>query len=194
MRAFLFCAAACAMTTTAFANPADYAQPQASFYMSYSFDRPSPRLDAPPGAALRYGFQVDHDWRNHFSGQQAPILRWEFSGLKFDNLSIAGKPLLSRELILQADEDGGIFGYVKNNAGPLAFGLGATILALAIVDGDKDARNRDVSDPDGIGTTDSGNIDNQSPSDADGLPGSNESPDSEGEPGTLGNLPLPVQL
>ncbi len=73
-------------------------------------------------------------------------------------------------MILHADEEeGGVFDYVKSNVGLIALGTGAAILAFAIVDGDKDARNRDPSDPDGIGTLDSGNIDNSNPRDADGL-------------------------
>jgi len=190
MRVFLLGAALCAMATSALAGPADYYQPQASLYMSFAFDKPPVKLNAPPQAALRYGVQLDQDWRNHFNDDNAPILRWEFSDLKFDNLSIAGTPLLNREMILRADEEGGALDYVKDNFALIALGVGGAILAFAIVDGDKDSRNRDVSDPDGIGTVGSGNIDNQSPADADGLPGSNESPNSGGmDSGAGGGTP-----
>jgi len=192
MRAFIFSVALAAVTTSALADSADYYEPQASLYMSFSFDSPPPKLNAPKIAALRYGFQLERQGQTLFQNQQAgqaPLLRWEFSNLKFDNLSVSGTPLINRQMILQADGEGGAINFVKDNAALLAFGLGGAILAFAIVDGDKDSRNRDPADPDGPGTQGTSTIDNSSPRDADGLPGSNESENAPADSGPGGNLP-----
>lgn len=156
MRSFLLGAMLCAsatFTSAALADPANTLEPQASLYLSYAFDKPPIKLNDTQPAALRYGFQLDQSANNLWPTRRSPMLQWEFSNLKFDNFSVGGTPLLSRAMIVRADgEEGGFFSYLKDNFGLIALGTGAAILAIAIVDGDKDARNRDVSDPDGIGT------------------------------------------
>ena len=162
MRNFLLGTALSALATAAMAAPPDYYQPRASLYLSYAFDRPAAAANAPDSAALRYGFALNRTapgWQpdtQALDARHKPLLQWEFSRLAFDNFSIAGQPMFDREMILRQNGDGGgVFGYVKDNFGSIVLITSGAILAAYIVDADKDSRNRDPSDPDGIGTDNS---------------------------------------
>lgn len=155
MRLFFTSVLLCAFASSALAAPADYDQPQASVYMSFSFDRPAATAKQPVQAALRYGFAFDHAHRsgNIIGVQPAPLLRWEFSQFKFDNLSIAGQPLLNRQMLLAADdEDGGAFGFVKDHFGIIAISVAGAITVGALVIGNLDTNDRNLNDVDGKGS------------------------------------------
>lgn len=156
MRLFFLGALLCVFASAALAAPPgyNYDQPQASIYMAFSFDRPATTTQ-PVQAALRYGVAFDRGYRsgNIIGVQPASLLRWEFSQFKFDNLSIAGQPLLSRQMLLAADdEDGGAFGFVKDHIGPIIIGVAGAITVGYIVVGNLDTNDRDLDDIDGKGS------------------------------------------
>lgn len=159
MRLFILSTVLCAFASVAVAAPADYNQPQASLYISFAFDRPVAKTAQAEKAALRYGFALDRSHPHELFGTtSAPLLRWEFSHLHFDNLSLAGQPLFTRQMVLAADdEDGGVFEYMKDHTAMIVLGVSAAILTGYIIDADKDSRNRDPSDIKGPGSPKSPN-------------------------------------
>lgn len=142
-------AATLGLSGTAVAGDWDYG-PQASLYLSYAFDGPSA---AAGDEGIRYGFRVDHERQRRLTPDAPPMVRWEFRRARFDHVSIAGVPLVSRDLVLNA-EDGGTLDFVKNNLGKIALTVAGGILLYAVVEGESNSDGRDTDDIDGPGSVD----------------------------------------
>lgn len=137
------------LSGTAIAGDWDYG-PQASLYLSYAFDGPAATAR---GEGIRYGFRVDHERHRRLAPDAPPMVRWEFHRARFDHVSIAGVPLVGRDLVLNA-EDGGTLEFVRNNLGKIALTVAGGILLYAVVEGESNSDGRDADDIDGPGSVD----------------------------------------
>jgi len=111
--------------------------PRAGMFLSYGFDRP----DDYHRQTLTYGLQIDHDWRAKMRSGQAPMIRLQFADLAFDRFSVAGVPLATRQMILQAN--GGFMGFISNNFGPLVLATAGAGLALTTLEGEQGGDDTD---------------------------------------------------
>lgn len=148
MRAIFF-GVICATFTLApaIAGADDFAYgPNASMYISYAFDAPADRHDT---AGLRYGLRMDHDWRQQqLPGWQPALLEWQFGNNGFDHVAVAGTPLVSSEMILRQEGEGGIGAFFADNLGKIVLVGGGTLLVYGLIAANSSENDRDSSDVD----------------------------------------------
>lgn len=118
--------------------------PNTSFYLSYSFDAPPEYRD---GAAFHYGFRLDHDWRlERMPGQRPALFEWQFDLSGFDHIAVSGLPLVSSEMVLQAEGDGGLGAYIVENIGTIIIIGGSSLLVGLMAYSAAEENSRDTSD------------------------------------------------
>lgn len=182
MRKFIVAASTALISGTALAAPLDYG-PQASLFFSMSFAGET----APAAERSRFGLRMDHDWREHYVEDAKPLLEFSFGMDHFQAMSVAGQPIVSREMILRQDDEGGVFQFAKDNFGWIALGIGGAILVYGVVDGESNKDDRSPSDINGPGAPNGAGVPGQDGTDCsspnDGLPGSNTG-DCAQNPGT----------
>lgn len=146
MRMPFIAAAAFLASSHAISAPLDHG-PQASLFVALAFDRPTAAAAQP----TRFGLRLDHEARQHLRAGAPPLLELAFEPNGFQALNVSGAPVLSRELILRQNEEGGALDYLQNNFGWIALGVGAAIVVYAAADGSSSSDDRDLDDVSGPG-------------------------------------------
>jgi hypothetical protein len=146
MRMPFIAAAAFLASSHALSAPLDHG-PQASLFVALGFDQPTTTAAQP----ARFGLRLDHEARQHIRGGAPPLLELAVEPNGFQALNVSGAPVLSRELILRQNEEGGALDYLQNNFGWIALGVGAAIVVYAAADGSSSSDDRDLDDVSGPG-------------------------------------------
>lgn len=145
IRRVLICSAVALASVTAGANESAHG-PNVAMYVSYAFDAPAAQNDA---AGLRYGLRLDHDWRRQqLPGRQPALLEWQFRDTGFDHVTIAGTPIISPEMILRQEGEGGIGSFLADNLGSIVLVGGGALLVGGLVVANSEENSRDTDDVD----------------------------------------------